>query len=145
MKYLVYILLFTCAGMLQAQEWQDSFDDALAKATVEDKPIVLVFSGSDWCAPCIRLKKHIFDSETFKAYASEHYVMYNADFPRKKKNQLPQDKLNVNKSLAEKYNPKGYFPLVVVLDSNEQVLGTTGFVARTKPEKYIKTLNKFLK
>lgn len=145
MKYLVYILLFTWAGMLQAQEWQDTFDDALAKATVEDKPIVLVFSGSDWCAPCIRLKKHIFDSEEFKAYASEHYVMYNADFPRKKKNQLPQAKLNVNKSLAEKYNPKGYFPLVVVLDSNEQVLGTTGFVARTKPGKYIKTLNKFLK
>ncbi len=145
MKYLIYIFLFACVGMLQAQEWQDSFDDALTKAAVEDKPIVLVFSGSDWCAPCIRLKKHIFDSEEFKAYALEHYVMYNADFPRKKKNQLPEDILNVNKSLAEKYNPKGYFPLVVVLDSNEQVLGTTGFVARTKPEKYIKTLNKFLK
>ncbi|MDF0715953.1 thioredoxin family protein [Muricauda sp. 334s03] len=145
MKKLIYILLFASCGMLQAQQWQDSFDDALTKAAGEDKPIVLVFSGSDWCAPCIRLKRHVFDSDAFKEYALEHYVMYDADFPRKKKNQLPEEKLNVNKSLAEKYNPKGYFPLVVVMDKDQNVLGTTGFVARTSPEKYIKTLNKFLK
>ena len=145
MKKIVYILLFASFGMLQAQQWQENFDDALAKASAEDKPIVLVFSGSDWCAPCIRLKRHVFDSEEFKAYALEHYVMYDADFPRKKKNQLLEEKLNVNKSLAEKYNPRGYFPLVVVMDKDQNVLGTTGFVARTSPEKYIKTLNKFLK
>lgn len=145
MKIITYILLFACCGMLQAQQWQESFDDALIKASAEDKPIVLVFSGSDWCAPCIRLKKYIFDSNEFKAYALENYVLYDADFPRKKKNQLPEEKLKMNKSLAEKYNPKGYFPLVVVMDKDQHVLGTTGFVARTSPEKYIKTLNKFLK
>ncbi|NVN18962.1 thioredoxin fold domain-containing protein [Muricauda sp. HICW] len=145
MKKLIYILLFACCGMLQAQQWQESFDDALTKASAEDKPIVLVFSGSDWCAPCIRLKKHIFDSDEFKAYALEHYVMYDADFPRKKQNQLPEAKMNQNKALAEKYNTKGYFPLVVVMDKDQHILGTTGFVARTSPEKYINTLNKFLK
>ena len=145
MKNIIYILLFCFSGLLQAQQWEESFDAALAKASAEEKPIILVFSGSDWCAPCIRLKRHIFDSDEFKAYASEHYVMYDADFPRKKQNKLPDEKLNQNKSLAEKYNPKGYFPLVVVMDKNQQVLGTTGFVARTSPEKYIKTLNKFLK
>jgi len=137
-------MLFACTGMLHAQ-WQENFDDALNKAATEDKPLVLVFSGSDWCAPCIRLKRHIFDSEKFQAYASENYVMYDADFPRKKQNKLPEEKMNQNKSLAEKYNPKGYFPLVVVMDKDQNVLGTTGFVARTSPEKYIKTLNKFLK
>ena len=145
MKNIIYILLFAWGGMLHAQQWHENYDEALAQAAGEDKPIILVFSGSDWCAPCIRLKKHIFDSDAFKTFAAKHYVLYNADFPRKKKNQLPQDKLNRNKSLAENYNPKGYFPLVVVLDKNENVLGTTGFVARTKPEKYIKTINKFLK
>ncbi|WP_318311566.1 thioredoxin family protein [Flagellimonas crocea] len=145
MKKLIYIIILACTGMLQAQEWQDNFDDALSKASKEDKPIILVFSGSDWCAPCIRLKRNIFDSNEFASYASEHYVMYDADFPRKKQNQLPPEKLNQNKALAEKYNPKGYFPLVVVMDKNQNVLGTTGFVARTSPAKYIKTLNNFLK
>lgn len=145
MKKLVTLILLVLAVSMQAQEWQNSFSEAIAKANTEDKPIVLVFSGSDWCAPCIRLKKHIFDSAEFKDYAKDHYVLYNADFPRKKQNQLPEDKMSVNKSLIEKYNPKGYFPMVVVLDKNEHVLGETGFVARTIPEKYLKKLNSFLK
>lgn len=145
MKKLVTLILLVLAVSMQAQEWQNSFSEAIAKANTEDKPIVLVFSGSDWCAPCIKLKKHIFDSAEFKDYAKDHYVLYNADFPRKKQNQLPEDKMSVNKSLIEKYNPKGYFPMVVVLDKNEHVLGETGFVARTTPEKYLKKLNSFLK
>ena len=145
MKKILILLSLVFASALHAQEWQPSFNDAVSKAKEENKPIVLVFSGSDWCAPCIRLKKHIFDSDEFKAYALEHYVLYNADFPRKKQNQLPEPLLNANKSLIEKYNPKGYFPLVVVLDKNEKVLGETGFVARSTPEKYIASLNKFIK
>lgn len=145
MKKRLTVLFLIVAGVLHAQEWQSSFDAALNLAKKENKPIVLVFSGSDWCAPCIRLKRNILDSEEFKSYASSHYVLYNADFPRKKKNQLPEDISEVNKSLAGKYNPKGYFPLVVVLDKNESVLGKTGFNTKSTPKKYIATLNDFVK
>lgn len=144
MKQFLGIVFFVFFGGLQAQEWQNSFDEAVTLANAEDKPIVLVFSGSDWCAPCIRLKKQILESEEFKAYASEHYVMYNADFPRKKKNELPQALAEANTSLAEKYNPKGHFPLVVVLDKHQSVLGKTGFNVRTMPKKYISILNGFI-
>lgn len=144
MKQFLGIVFFVFFGSLQAQEWQNSFDEAVTLANAEDKPIVLVFSGSDWCAPCIRLKKQILESEEFKTYASEHYVMYNADFPRKKKNELPQALAETNTSLAEKYNPKGHFPLVVVLDKDQSVLGKTGFNVRTTPKKYISILNGFI-
>jgi thioredoxin-related protein len=145
MKHLLPILFCFLFGSLQAQEWQENFDDALALANDENKPIVLVFSGSDWCAPCIRLKRNILESEDFKNYAASHYVLYNADFPRKKKNQLPLEKLNSNKRLAEKYNPTGYFPLVVVMDKQESVLGKTGFDRKATPEEYISLLNGFVK
>lgn len=131
-------------GTLQAQVWQETFDDAIQKADEENKPIVLVFSGSDWCAPCIRLKRSILESDYFKKYAFANYILYNADFPRKKKNQLPLDKLNTNKSLAEKYNPRGYFPLVVVMDKQQVVLGKTGFSKKNSPEDYVSALNGFL-
>ena len=145
MKRLLPILFCFLFGSLQAQEWQENFDDALALANDENKPIVLVFSGSDWCAPCIRLKRTILESEDFRNYAASHYVLYNADFPRKKKNQLPLEKLNSNKRLAEKYNPTGYFPLVVVMDKQESVLGKTGFDRKATPEEYISLLNGFVK
>ena len=88
MKKFVTIAFCIVTAMLHSQEWQTSFDAAIRLSQQEDKPIVLVFSGSDWCAPCIRLKRNILESEEFKSYAAENYVLYNADFPRKKKNKL---------------------------------------------------------
>nr|WP_299070043.1 thioredoxin family protein [uncultured Allomuricauda sp.] len=143
MKSLFPIVFCFFLGSLNAQ-WQDNFADAVKVANEENKPIVLVFSGSDWCAPCIRFKKKILESEEFKNYAKANYVIYNADFPRKKKNQLPQDKLNANKTLAEKYNSTGYFPLVVLLDKKESVLGKTGFNTKTSPGEYISLVNDFI-
>ncbi|MCL6265181.1 thioredoxin family protein [Flagellimonas myxillae] len=145
MRQLLIILGCMFMGSLQAQNWQDSFEDALALAKDQDKPIVLVFSGSDWCGPCIRLKRSILETEDFISYADSHYVLYNADFPRKKKNQLSEDKLNNNKSLFAEYNPKGYFPLVVVLDKDQMVLGKTGFDRRASPKDYIDLLDGFIK
>lgn len=145
MKKIVVAVCIFFAFSAQAQLWEDSFENALVKADTEDKPIVLVFSGSDWCGPCIRFKKKILESEEFVGFASDNYVLYNADFPKKKKNSLPSEKLDSNKGLAEKYNPKGYFPLVVVLDKNESVLGKTGFDKKKSPEKYLDLFNGYLK
>ncbi|WP_222984759.1 thioredoxin family protein [Flagellimonas meishanensis] len=144
MKKFLSILCLLCVGTIHAQLWQESFETALKRANEEGKPIVLVFSGSDWCAPCIRLKKHILDTDTFKSYATSHYILYNADFPRRKKNQLSENKLNSNKSLAEKFNSKGHFPLVVMLDKKQLVLGQTSFYAKSSPQEYIALLNSFL-
>nr|WP_299342640.1 thioredoxin family protein [Allomuricauda sp.] len=141
---LTFIFIISCVSS-QAQLWHNTFEEALANANSEDKPIVLVFSGSDWCGPCIRFKKKILESDDFKSFASENYVMYNADFPRKKKNQLPLDRLNSNKSLAERYNPRGFFPLVVVLNGKESILGKTGFDTKKSPQEYIALLNNFVK
>ncbi|WP_394750455.1 thioredoxin family protein [Spongiimicrobium salis] len=138
------ILSFFFTLSVFSQEWKTDYADALATAEKEHKPIVLVFSGSDWCGPCKRLNKSVWQSEAFKSYAKEHYVLYNADFPKKKKNQLPTELVEQNKALAEKYNPKGHYPLVLVLNENEKVLGKTGY-KKMDPNTYIEHLNSFMK
>lgn len=145
MKSLCFIVCFLFLGGLSGQsQWHENFTDAIQVAKTEDRPIILVFSGSDWCAPCIKLKRNIWESQEFKDYASSHYVLYNADFPRKKKNKLSEDVLKMNKSLAEKYNIRGHFPLVVILDKDTSVLGKTGFEPRATPKEYIGLLNSFI-
>ena len=126
-----------------SQNWEPNFDSALHNAAQEDKPLILVFSGSDWCGPCIRLEKRIWQSEEFKDYAAENYVLYKADFPKKKKNQLPSEVLGKNKELAARFNTKGHFPLVLVLDENSNTLGKTGY-QKYGPKKYIQLLDSFL-
>ena len=98
--------------------WLKNMDVAKEQAKKEHKYILLNFSGSDWCIPCMRLEKDIFGADAFAAYATDHLVLVNADFPRKSKNQLSKDQQKINDALADKYNPQGAFPFTLLLDEN---------------------------
>jgi thioredoxin-related protein len=97
--------------------------------------LLLNFSGSDWCGPCIRLHKEIFDSEVFTKYADENLVLVNADFPRLKKNMLSKEQQKQNDALADKYNTDGAFPLTLLLDADGKVIKKwDGFPSETAAE-----------
>jgi len=136
------ILLFFTALSVNAQEWITDFEQAKKTAEEKNQNIVLVFQGSDWCAPCIKLDKEIWSTDEFKNYASEHFVMLQADFPRRKKNKLDAPQQEKNNKLAEKYNKQGFFPHVVILNKKGNVLGRTGY-KKVSPAEYIKILNSF--
>lgn len=140
---ILWLVLLNVSSVL-AQDWQTDFLKAKEIATKENRPIVLVFQGSDWCAPCIKLDRQIWSTDSFKNYAKDNFVLLQADFPRKKKNALPKIQADANAELAEIYNKSGVFPFVVVLDREGKVLGQTGYKKIT-PEAYIKELNSFIK
>ncbi|RKR07931.1 thioredoxin-like protein [Maribacter vaceletii] len=139
---LVVFFIVSATSMLFSQEWQTDFTQAKELSSKNNIPIVLVFQGSDWCAPCIKLDKEIWSTEEFKNYAKENFVMLQADFPKKKKNSLSEEQAEKNKALAEQYNSKGYFPFVVVLDKDGNVLGQTSY-KKVTPAAYIKLLESF--
>ncbi|MGB8703831.1 MAG: thioredoxin family protein [Gillisia sp.] len=141
-KIILSSILLLSVFFVNAQEWKTDISNAEKEAAKGDKPIILVFEGSDWCAPCIKLQKQVWDTPTFQEYAKDHFVMLKADFPRKSKNSLPEDQKEKNSELAAKYNPQGYFPLVVILDKNGKVLGKTGY-KNIDADKYITLLNSF--
>src|SRR6201991_4053308 len=91
-------------------------------AQKEHRYILLNFSGSDWCGPCILLRKEIFDDAAFSAFADTALVLVNADFPRLKKNQLSKDQQQQNDQLADRYNSLGKFPLTVLLNADGKVI-----------------------
>ncbi len=124
---------------MSAQEWLYDIDEAKALATKEDKKIVLLFTGSDWCPPCIKLEKNVLSKEVFKDYAKEHFVMLKADFPKRKKNRLPQEQIEKNFKLAERYNRKKVFPVLLVLNKEGNVLGASGY-RKYSAERYIELL-----
>ena len=113
-------LFFTAS--IAAINWQPNIAVAKAKAKVENKLVLLNFSGSDWCGPCIRLKKEILETEQFACVADTALFLVNADFPRLSKNKLDKNKVSENESLAEMYNPAGEFPLTLLLDADGKVL-----------------------
>jgi thioredoxin-related protein len=122
MKWIL-ILGLAMTGLSLA-EWQTDFETAKKMAKEKDRYILLNFSGSDWCIPCIRLRKEVFDSEEFVKLADSSLVLLHADFPRNKKNQLPKDLQRKNDALAERYNPSGQFPLTLLLTPEGKVVRT---------------------
>lgn len=81
-------------------------------------PTLLIFSGSDWCLPCIKLEREIFAQPDFKQFAKGRIKVLKADFPQRKKQ--PDSLIVRNEKLAEKYNPNGEFPLLILLDAEGQ-------------------------
>lgn len=138
------LTIFFLALITNPTTWLGNFDAAKTEASQKHKLIIINFSGSDWCGPCIRLRKEILETSTFDAFAAEHLVLVRADFPRQKKNQLSKEQTKQNEALADKYNPDGKFPYTLLVDENGKVLKTwDGFPNKT-PEQFVADVNAYL-
>ncbi|MGH2664706.1 thioredoxin family protein [Flavobacterium sp.] len=117
MKLITLLLLF-----LLPIQWETDFETAKKTAKEKHELILLNFSGSDWCGPCIMLRKEYLESETFSNMANDNLVLVNADFPRKKKNLGTPEQIKRNEALAELYNKEGSFPLTLLLSADGKIL-----------------------
>ena len=109
--------------------WLTDLAAAQAAAKAANRPILAVFSGSDWCKPCIMYEQEVFAKPEFMAYAKDKLVLAHFDFPRLKKNQLPAAQQKTNDAAAAQLNREGDFPLAVVIAPDGKVLAKTGYIA----------------
>jgi hypothetical protein len=89
--------------------WHTDVDAAIALAKKEGKSVMLEFTGSDWCPPCIEMKKNVFSKEEFFKAASKNFVLVHLDFPKAD--------MEKNKPYADKYKI-GVLPTVILLDAD---------------------------
>jgi thioredoxin-related protein len=120
------VALLLVAGTLavQAGRWEDDFAKAKKEAAEKGLPILMDFTGSDWCIWCKRLDKEVFSTSEFKKYARKNLVLFVADFPRQ--SQLPKKTSAQNKELAKTYGIRG-FPTVVLVDADGKEIARTGY------------------
>ena len=141
MKKLILSLLLLATITARAEvTWLTDLDAAKAKGLKENKPVLVDFTGSDWCPPCIQLHKVVFQSAEFAAVASK-YVLVELDYPRKTP-QAPELKAK-NAELSKKFGISG-FPTVLLIDAKSgEVFGkTVGFGGQTAKE-YLDKLASF--
>jgi thioredoxin-related protein len=117
--------------------WLTNFKDAQKIAAEKHQLILLNFSGSDWCGPCIRMRKEILGSEVFMHFADSNLVLVNADFPRSSKNKLSAAQTKLNNALADKYNVDGKFPYTLLLSADGKVLKTWDGLPNESPDAFV--------
>ncbi len=131
------LLISSFIGLSFNVTWLGDFNEAVTEAAKSHKLILINFSGSDWCGPCIRERKEILENEAFEKYASDHLILVRADFPRQKKNQLDKEQIKKNEALADKYNPDGKFPYTVLVNEHGKVLKDWDGFPKESPENFV--------
>lgn len=108
-----------------ASLWSADYETAMRRAVQEKKPVLLDFTGSDWCIWCKRLDAEVFSQKPFVDYARDHLILVTIDFPRHKP-QTDAEKRR-NDELSKRFDVDVY-PTVILLSPNGRVLGLTGYM-----------------
>ena len=130
----------TLVGEEYSANWLTDLSVVQAKAKEEGKPILMDFTGSDWCGWCIKLKKEVFSRPAFINYANEHLILMTVDFPKRK--QQEESLKDQNNTLMDTYGIN-VFPTIILVDAEGKVLGKTGY-RRGGPEPYVEYLKSLL-
>src|SRR5574343_419862 len=106
----VILTLFLVLGSLtiNAQEltWQTDMNKAVEISKKTKKPLLLFFTGSDWCGWCIRLQKEVLKTPEFAKWAKDNVVLVELDFPRRA--QQSPELVKQNMELQQVLGVRGY-------------------------------------
>ena len=146
MKRILLTLLLAVASLAHGQEWLTDYDAALKLAKKQNRPVLMDFTGSDWCPPCMMLNRAVFQSKDFQTYAAEHLVLLKVDFPQR--NPLPPAQTERNRALAVRYgviqNSTLVVPSIILLHPDGSTAGKMDDLSY-RPKSFIASLEKILK
>ncbi len=114
------------AGANTPEGWSTNLEKSLAKAKAENKSVLVEFIGSDWCPPCIAMRKNVFSTKSFIHAASKKFILVELDLP--KGDNAVREK---NQPLADKYKIEA-FPTIVLIGTDGKEF--TRFVATLFPK-----------
>ena len=131
-------IAIACAA---TEGWTSDWQGAKDRSKAEGKPILLYMTGSDWCGWCKKLEKEVISQPAFMDFAKRHFVLMEADYPRKK--EQPPELKKQNAALGKTYLAGGY-PTMWVLDAAGNKLSKDLGELKGGVDGYITTLKEFL-
>lgn len=104
--------------------WLTNYDEAIQISRSTSKPIVLLFTGTDWCSWCMRLEEEALNTPDFAEVVGDKFIFVKLDFPLNRK-QIPEI-ANQNKNLKKQFAISGY-PTIIIIDSHQRPIGSVGY------------------
>ena len=120
------LVSFAAAAFAGGDGWLTSYDEALATAAKENRPILVDFTGSDWCGWCIKLDKDTFSKPEWASFAKDNVVLLKVDFPQRK--QLAAEQQKANDALQQKFGVQGFPTLVLLNSKGKEIARNSGYL-----------------
>ncbi len=128
MKRLILSAIMLASSTLFAGDgWQTDYKAALEQAAKENKPVLIDFTGSDWCGWCIKMQKDTFSQQAFKDFAAKNLILVELDFPNSKPQSAEIKKQNAE--LQKKYGVDGFPTLVLLNSKGKEIARNPGYLA----------------
>lgn len=130
-----FFLISTTFAFAQTNK---SIDELLGLAQNQNKNIVLYFTGSDWCKPCLDLDEKILQTPEFSNFITKKVIFQKVDYRRV--NFSETDK-NYFEKLAKLFNPQKSFPKFIIVSKKRKILKIIGYNFMWTSKEYIRAIN----
>jgi thioredoxin-related protein len=104
--FLTSLPLFGQKASKEDVVWHTDLNKAMELSKKENKPMMLFFTGSDWCGWCVKLQKEVFTQSEFKKWAQDNVILVEVDFP--KANIQTEEVKTQNRMLQQQFAVRGY-------------------------------------
>lgn len=100
----------------------DDYDLAVRLSAETERPILVVFSGSDWCYWCKKLDEEFLRRPAFTAAVTNDIILLYVDSPRDT-SVLSEKARKANPGLVERYGVKGFPSMMFLYGAQGQYVG----------------------
>jgi len=133
MRYFPHLLLnalfLAVVVPAHSASWLTDYGSAKLRLAAENKPILMLFTGSDWSAPCQKLRQDVFSKAEFAAFAETNLILLEVDFPRYRA--LSGAQKQANASLADRYKVQ-FYPTMILLDTRGEEVARPRYDGRLR-------------
>ncbi len=144
MKKMLFACAILAAATLFAGTWTEDFETAKKISKEKNLPMLLDFTGSDWCYWCKVMDRQVFAEKAWDAWAGKNVVCVKLNFPRDEATIAAKIR-EQNETLVRKYGVRGFPTFVILTPGGEREIGRTGCPGRdATPALFIDAVKKIL-
>jgi len=123
---LLLAVVATAAG--GNDRWLTSYEAALAASQETGRPVLAVFTGSDWCQHCRTLERNVFQTEAFRTWAEERVVLLMIDMPQ---NGISLEERKARSRICIQYGVRSFPSTVLIAPDGSQLAVQAGYRGQT--------------
>ncbi|MFM9195708.1 MAG: thioredoxin family protein [Planctomycetia bacterium] len=120
-------------GAAASERWLTSYEAAMQAARETGRPVLTIFTGSDWCPHCRTLEDNVLASDTFLDWAEDRVVLLMIDLP---KQGIPQAVRSERSQVCIKYGVRT-FPSALLIGPDGQKLALQSGYTGLSPNAWI--------
>jgi protein disulfide-isomerase len=126
------LTLLVIPGRARASDgWLTDYDSALATATSTGRPVLTLFTGSDWCPHCKTLEHNVFGNAAFQAWARDNVVLLMIDLPQAGISQAVRDERS---QVCINYGVRTFPSVLLLGPDGRKITAQTGYKGQSAAE-----------